>query len=539
MYDNGGGSGSVFGLVGRTLLFFAKIFVPVALLVGVAAAIFYVRLLNGPISLSFLSASVAQSISAELDELNVSIADFVVELRGTSFEFRLRDIRLADATGKPVAVAPLAAVEVSRTAFLAGQLAPSRIVLIEPQMLMFYSQETGLSLSLAQSGSASKPSGLAARQRAASTNEKTSSAPPQSSFDIVSGRIDLAKTIVRLAAQARSRSDATSYLDKIGVRDGTLVIDQAGTQTAWRVPTADFRLAHFDARSVIEGDIAVASRRGPWRIAIRAEESELRKTVRLTTTVRDIIPETVAEALPGLSALKTLQFPISGRSDLALSSQGELLAGNFDVSFGSGTLSVPWLQVAPPRLDQALIRLRYRRGREGLQIAPSTVRWSGSDITVQGLIKQRQLANSNVAWDFTLQSNQGRLGIGRPGEFIRLKRWSAEGTMFPGRGVLNLDKVISQAGDGELAMKGAVYTGNAPGITMSGRIGPMLARNFLGFWPEILGADARKWASKNVLSGQLQGASFSMRMIRPPGATQNTNSDYSMTLNAVLANARF
>ncbi len=539
LYDNGGGSSSIFGFLGRVLLFFAKIFIPVALLVGVAAAVLYVRLLNGPISLSFLSTTVAESISAELDELNVSIADFVVELRGRSFEFRLRDIRLADASGKPVAVAPLAAVEVSRTAFLAGQLAPSRIVLIEPQMLMFYSQESGLSLSLAQTSSASKPSGTDASRGGPLPKPGISPAPSPSSFGIVSGRIDLAKTIVKLAAQARSRSDATSYLDQIGVRDGTLVIDQAGTQTAWRVSTADFRLAHFDARSVIEGDIAVASRRGPWRIAIRAEESELRKTVRLTTTVRDIIPETVAEALPGLSSLKTLQFPISGRADLALSSQGELLAGNFDVSFGSGTLSVPWLQVAPPRLDQALIRLRYRRGGEGLEIAPSVLRWSGSDITVAGRIKQRQLANANVAWDFKLQSNQGRLGIGRPGEFIRLKRWIAEGTMLPGRGVLNLDKVISQAGDGELAMKGAVYTGKAPGITMSGRIGPMLARNFLGFWPEILGADARKWASKNVLSGQLQGASFSMRMIRPPGATKDTKSDYSMTLDAVLANARF
>ena len=533
------GSGSFVGYLGQTLLFLGKILIPLILLIGVAVGIFYVRLMNGPISLSFLASSVAKNISAELVDLNVSIEDLIVELRGRSFEFRLRNVRLADAAGKPVAVAPLAAVEVSRSAFFSGQLAPSRIVLIEPQMLMFYSQDTGLSLSLAQTGATVKEGISQSKQRGRKTNQRRGGDGSQSPFGIGSGRIDLARTIVKLAQRARSQSDATSHLNQVGIRDGTLVVDQSGAQTAWRVPSADFRLAHFEDRSVLEGDIAVASTRGPWRIAVRAEESERRKTVRLTTTVRDIIPETIAVAFPGLNALRTLRFPISGRADLALSSQGELLAGNFDVSLGSGSIDVPWLQVAPPQLDQGLIRLRYRRGGNGLQVAPSVLRWSGSDITVEGSIRQRQIGNGNVAWDFSLQSNKGRLGLGRRGQFIKLKRWLAEGTMLPGKGVLNLERVISQAGDGEMIMKGAVYTGKAPGVTMSGRFGPMLARNFMGFWPEILGADARKWASKNILSGQLQGATFAMRMIRPAGATKDTKSDYSMSLDASLSGARF
>ncbi len=539
MRDPDDGPGSFLGIIGQILLFLGKILIPLILLAGVAVGVLYVRLMNGPISLPFLNASVAQNISSELDGLSVSIGDFIVELRGNSFEFRLRNVRLADASGKPVAIAPLAAVEVSRTAFLSGQLAPSRIVLIEPQMLMFYSQESGLSLSLAQSAEEPRPAESQRNLRGTTTDRVPSSGPPQTSFGVGSGRIDLARTIVKLAARARSQDDATSYLDRVGIRDGTIVVDHAGAQTAWRVPSAEFRLSHFEARSVLEGDIAIASGRGPWRIGIRAEESERRQTVRLTTTVRDIIPETIAEAIPGLNALRSLRFPIGGRADLALSSQGELIAGNFDVSLGSGSLNVPWLQVAPPRLERGLIRLRYRRGGAGIQVAPSVLRWSGSEITAQGLIKQRQIGNDDVAWDFNLQSNKGRLGLGRPGEFIRLKRWLAKGTMLPGKGVLNLDQVISEAGDGALVMKGAVYTGSSPGVTMSGRVGPMLVRNFLAFWPEVLGADARQWASKNVLAGQLEGATFAMRMLRPAGATKETKSDYSMSLDAALRGTRF
>ena len=532
-------SNSFMGYVGHTLLLLGKILIPIILLAGVGIGILYVRLLNGPISLSFLATSVAESVSAELEDLNVSIKDFVVELRGRSFEFRLRGVRLLDSTGSPFAIAPLAAVEVSRTAFLSGRIAPSRIVLIEPQMRMFYNKDTGLALSLAQGGRESSKPELDKPLSGNASQLPSSAQSGQSSFGIVSGRIDLAQTIVKLAARARSRSDATSYLDRLGIRDGTIFVDQAGLQTSWRVPTAEFQLSHFDARSVLEGEISVASTRGPWRIAIRAEESERRQTVRLTTTVRDIIPETIAEAVPGLAAFKTLRFPISGRADLALSSEGVLLAGNYDISLGSGALDVPWLQVAPPRLDQGLIRLRYRRDGNGLQVAPSVLRWSGSEITFAGHIRQRQANDSNVAWDFNLQSSKGRLGLGRKGEFIPLKRWVAEGAMLPAQGVLKLDKVISEAGDGELVMKGAVYTGKTPGVTMSGRYGPMLARNFLGFWPEILGADARKWASDNILAGQLQGATFAMRMIRPAGATASTKSDYSMKLDAVLSGARF
>ena len=109
MREPGDGPRSLIGYAGQVMLFLCKILIPIILLAAVAMGILYVRLMNGPISLSFLAGSVAKNISAELQDLSVSIEDFIVELRGKSFEFRLRNVRLADAAGKPVAVAPLAA----------------------------------------------------------------------------------------------------------------------------------------------------------------------------------------------------------------------------------------------------------------------------------------------------------------------------------------------------------------------------------------------------------------------------------------------
>ena len=96
----------------------------------------------------FLSEPIARGINSELSDFKVSIGEAIVELRGNSFEFRLKDVRMDDLGGQAVAVAPLASVEVSRRAFFRGQISPSRIVLIEPQLRAFYNAESGLALSI-------------------------------------------------------------------------------------------------------------------------------------------------------------------------------------------------------------------------------------------------------------------------------------------------------------------------------------------------------------------------------------------------------
>ena len=49
--------------------------------------------------------------------------------------------------GDVVASAPLAAVELSTSALWSGRIVPARVELIEPRLLLSYSDDTGLSLS--------------------------------------------------------------------------------------------------------------------------------------------------------------------------------------------------------------------------------------------------------------------------------------------------------------------------------------------------------------------------------------------------------
>src|SRR5690606_34447764 len=135
-----------------------KYLLPLLLLLVVAGSIFYVRILYGPISLKMLADPIARSIAAEMPGLDVSIDDALVRLNAEGeLEFRLRNVRLLDPEGSPVAVAPLAALELSTRALWSARLSPEEVVLIEPRLLLTYSPERGLSFSFTRPPESTAP----------------------------------------------------------------------------------------------------------------------------------------------------------------------------------------------------------------------------------------------------------------------------------------------------------------------------------------------------------------------------------------------
>ena len=124
------GAGLVTAVV-RPVWLLVKCLLPVVILSALAAAILYVRLANGPISLAFLAGPISRSIAAELPGVAVLIEDTQVHLTTAgALEFRMRNVRFNDADGAPMAIAPLAAVGMSTRALWSGRLAPEKVVLI-------------------------------------------------------------------------------------------------------------------------------------------------------------------------------------------------------------------------------------------------------------------------------------------------------------------------------------------------------------------------------------------------------------------------
>ncbi|MEM1198628.1 MAG: hypothetical protein AAGI06_04895, partial [Pseudomonadota bacterium] len=105
----------------------------VACVVAVAA---FWRLSQGPVSLSFLRDNVRSTISEGLGGLPVEVADVILERDTVSgrTSVRLRDLRLFDSSGRLIAKAPRAAIEVKGSELMTGNLVPVGLELIGPNI---------------------------------------------------------------------------------------------------------------------------------------------------------------------------------------------------------------------------------------------------------------------------------------------------------------------------------------------------------------------------------------------------------------------
>ncbi|MDH4982688.1 AsmA-like C-terminal region-containing protein [Hyphomicrobium sp. D-2] len=513
--------------VGRVVFILAPVLILVLLVVGLG----YVRLSHGPISLKFLVEPIEQGINAELAGNRVRIDDAVVSLSGTGgLEFRLRNIRVHEADGDVVASAPSAAVELSTQALWSMRVVPARIELIEPRLFLFYSEDGGLALSFSKvevedgdgseagDGAAARTDASARRdgQLAAVPTQPTQrlQAPAAATAAETSGplkRIDLARVITDMSSRARQRLDATSFLREFGLRNATVLVESGGQTTEWRVPSLTVGLVHARTRSVISGSASIAAVGGlPWQVKFETDEREHNRTLAIKASISDLTPRTIANALPQLSLLHALDLPVDGEARLELTSDGDLRTAALQVTLGAGSLRLPALPEAPLDIDGGLIRLSYDGVAEKISLLPSTLRWRGSRVTVEGGAKMVDENAQHPVWDFDVGARDGVLAAD---EFkvapVALERWTARGRVIPHSGEVDISDFSLRAGGAEITLKGNLVAGDEPASTrLEGGFGEMPLGTLKALWPKAVAPGAREWVGEQVDRGTILGGSF-------------------------------
>jgi len=487
-----------------------KYLLPLLLLVLLAGGIFYVRILLGPISLKMLAAPIARSIAAELPGLGVSVEDALVRLNDEGgLEFRLRNVRLLDADGSPIAVTPLAALSPSFRALWSGRVAPEEVVLIGPRLLLTYTAEHGLSFSFTRPVGSREPAlpEIAAETKLESSAPSDPDSDPGAGLPAVLRQLDLARVIAEASARARQGDDATSFLRKIGLRNATLIFDQGGEQRIWRVPQADVALSHKKTRSLIEGLVTVESGRGPWTFEFSSEASEATRQVTLRAAVRDVVPSTVANALPPLAPLRALSLPASGDVMLQLTSQGELIGGSFSLDLARGEIVLPWFGDLPLVIEGGNLDLKYDPSARALLIEPSTLAWGRSRVTIAGNVASSIGPDGEEFWTYALSSVEGRLAPeDAKGPPVEIESWRAEGTYRPASGAFTTEQSL-KAGGGELHLSGDAQPGGS-GVRVEGRAGAIPVATVMSLWPRALGSNARTLLRNSISEGQILGGSL-------------------------------
>ncbi len=490
---------------------------PIVLLLMLAGVLGYVRLLHGPVSLKFLVEPIERSLAGELGDATIRIDDALVRLTDSGrIEFRLSNVRLSDRDGQPIASAPLAAIQLSTDALFLARIAPARIELIDPRLLLFYSEESGLSLSFARN-----PDGEP-EQTDAPPRPLNSAAPANTTgLPAAMQRIDLARALAEASERARRGKDATSHLREVGLRNATVIIEQPGGATSWRVPEVAIELEHRQKRSTISGKATIVSGRAPWSLVFHSEESEKSRTIAVTAGIRDLVPRTLARALPQLGLLDGFDLPVGGNANFELSRTGDVLSGSIAVEMSRGRIQLPWLPEVTFPVDAGLVDLRYNRDRGRIEVAPSTLKWGQSQLTLVGHLATMKAAGSE-GWAFDLRAIEGALAAEEFGiRQIPLETLVAVGQVVPEKRHFELNRFQLKAGGADITLAGII---DAPSevadARFEGQIGPMPLATLKAIWPRALASGARSWIGERVSRGRVQNGTFrwlSGRYLDTPG----------------------
>ncbi len=522
-----------------------KVLVPVIILSVFAIGIVYVRLLQGPMSVHIFARAIESGINAELSGLVSHIDDAQLNFtRAGGFELRIINLRFDGEDGETVASAPLAAIELSGQALRQFRLVPQRVDLIEPHVALLYSRETGVSLSLAAQPSgpaggdpvaaktpavpAAEPSLSPAQstdQQKVQTREEgalaiaplpahivAAAAPPRAKPVLPKSlrRIDLARLLARSNANARRGGDASSYLRQFGLRDATVTVDYNGKLTEWAVPMVEIDLEHLSRSSVISGAARVESARGPWLLNFRTEDSDKTQDVKLKASIRDLVPSALGQALPEFGLLQTFNLPVAADASIDFSTAGILKSAAVALELGKGELRLPGV-AAPFGLDAGLLQIDYDAVKQVLTLAPSTLKWGGSQMTVAGAMQGSPAVDGNPEWRFNMKSAEGSQIASEFGlDPVAIDEWSANGRIVPHLGLVELAGVTLKAGDAEITAHGEMKTGDAvASAKISGASSAMPLETLKSLWPRGLAENVRRYVGENVTSGEPKAGTFS------------------------------
>jgi hypothetical protein len=478
----------------------------------VGGGLFYARLWHGPVPLPFLVAPLERAIADELAGFGVEIDNVAARLNDRhQLEFELGNVRIADSSNAPLAVAASATFSISRRALLQGRIAAESVDLISPRLVLYVGDDGKLSLqfsSLSEPAETDKQRGAAFEAAGRPAASSAVNAAGTGSL----GRIDLVKMLSEASARARRRQYATAYLREVGLRSATVIVDNGTRKSIWRVPELDVDLDHRRSRSSIAGRATIESLAGPWSLNFRTFEAERTGTLQLAVSVQNLVPRGLARSLPHLAALEGFDLPVWAEAQLDLSKEGDILGGKIGIDAAPGTVALPWLAATPFTIDGGHLEISYLSDARRFEVAPSVLVWGDSRVQFAGSISYDAQAPDGPAWSFDLNSKGGWIGAELPAhERLAIDDWGAHGFLAPERGRVVLSRFFLRAGGTEVTAEGNVAgMGAVPSARLEGKLGAMPVTTFKALWPAALAPHARAWVGQRLLRGQLQGGAFKL-----------------------------
>jgi hypothetical protein len=316
-----------------------------ALLAGlaIAGAVLVWRIASGPISLDFITPWVQQALSDPEHGINVSIEHTVLSHEPGSSTVGLvaQGVHLRRADGSAEVVLPRVALDLSVRAALSGALAPTRVVLMAPELHLTRQPDGTIHLGLGEGA----------------------------------GAEDLASGVLADLEVRPNQRGPLGYLREVAIRDAQLTLDDRALHITWQARRADVTL--FRSEQGLSGDAQVAILAGDQEASIHADfqyaDAERRLTGALGIT--DLVPARFAAAAAPLAPLQALKVPVTGRLGFSIDTASLHVEGaRADVTIGAG-------RIEDARLAQGVLPVTGGVARLGYN--PATARVTVEELTLQ------------------------------------------------------------------------------------------------------------------------------------------------------------
>jgi hypothetical protein len=490
------------------------------------AAIFLLRLSQGPVALTFLTDRVQNMMNANVSGVRASIGDVILERdQDTGVpRFRLRDIRLQDPAGNLIAMAPRAAIDVSGRALLAGRVEPIEFELIGAEIVVRRQRDGSFQLGFGAAGdSAPSLAGSLHGQAGQGSDGKQDRADMKVPDD--APEYQTAEVLQFLDQELLSEDESASVISSLvsfKVSQASISLYDEANEAWWHAPQANLVLRRVAYGFALFADANIASGAAPWRSEIVASYKAQARTFSVSARVFDLIPADIAEDVFALSQFAQVRLPLSGQANVEFTRDGKMMAASAELKAAAGRVGFPDYISEPVLIDEGLVRLDYEPHTGHLVLGESVVYIGGRPTWLTGRIEPvRGDPDSDklTAINFAFEGGSPAADVGAQDAAAApaLDRIEIRGVASVQEARLDLDDLLLMSGDSGLRMRGRFIGGDGVvGVYLDGIARDLPANLIKKLWPPIVAGGARSWMRDNVTAGRISDANFRIAI---PSAT--------------------
>lgn len=459
----------------------------------------WLRLMAGPIEINLASPFVAAAIEENIGRRHN------VEIGGTQIErdesgrtsLRIRDILIRDADKMIVASAPKAEVSISGSALLTGRVQAKRVSLVGAELSVRIEQDGQVTVS---TGAERRP--LAVTPAIVRPGTSLAPAPAEQGADgVIPNGAERFVAFVGWVDRLSALGLDGDGLGEIGLKDGTLKVDDLRTDKHWTFDKINFSVNRFGG-----GAIAVTlgsdNEERPWLLTAAVRPSGFQRR-NIQIEARKVSTKDLFLATRLDEGQLQSDIPLSGtiRAEIGPDSLPTTVEGRIVAE--AGVIGDPADVNGSFQLDKAEITLDWDANRKSL-IAPLQIQSGANRVTL--LSRFDAPGQPDAPWRMTLTGGSVVLAADRndPQPLVLNRILIRANCDFVKRRIEVVQGDIGGSGV-QGALNGSVdFSGGEPRLAAGLAITPMSSTAAKKVWPVFIASKVRTWVLENLQSGQIE-----------------------------------